>query len=100
MLDAAAPKLQKAWPEAKDYATVEFKKYLMQVEHIEEMKLAKKITEEKATFLLDMQRNSMRSVLLTVEGLGLLAVEAAINAALDAVRDAINTAIGGGWKVL
>jgi hypothetical protein len=39
-------------------------------------------------------------VLVTLEGLGVLAVEAAINAALDAVRNAINSAIGGWWKIV
>jgi hypothetical protein len=33
-------------------------------------------------------------VLLTVEGLGLLAVEQAINAALRVVKDTVNTALG------
>jgi hypothetical protein len=33
-------------------------------------------------------------VLLTLEGLGLLAVEAAINAALKVVSDTVNSAIG------
>jgi hypothetical protein len=100
MLKAAAPPLQKAWPNMKDYAATEFQKYLIQVQHIQEMKAQGTVSEDQAHFLLDMQKNSMRSVLLTSEGLGLLAVEAAINAALDAVRDTINTAIGGGWKII
>ena len=100
MLTAAAKPLQQSWPKAEDYAATEFKKYLVQVQHIEEMKAKGTISEDEAKFLLDMQKHSMRSVLLTIEGLGLLAVEAAINAALDAVRNAINTAIGAGWKIV
>jgi hypothetical protein len=41
-----------------------------------------------------MQKNSALAVMLTVEGLGLLTVESAINAALGAVRDSVNTAVG------
>ena len=41
-----------------------------------------------------MQKNASRSVLLTVEGLGILAVEEAINAALDVIKGAANKAIG------
>ncbi len=100
MLTAAAKPLQQSWPKAKDYAETEFQKYLIQVQHIEQMKTDGTISEDEARFLLDMQKHSMRSVLLTIEGLGLLAVEAAINAALDVVRDAINTAIGSGWKIV
>jgi hypothetical protein len=40
----------------------------------------------------------MRIVLLTIEGLGILAVEAAINAAIDVVRSSVNTALG--WAIL
>ncbi|HKZ47063.1 MAG TPA: hypothetical protein VJ202_06760 [Thermodesulfobacteriota bacterium] len=40
----------------------------------------------------------MLSVFLTVEGLGIIAVEEAINAAMAVVRSTINTAIG--WSIL
>ena len=43
---------------------------------------------------MEIQKNASRTVLLTIEGLGLLAVEAAINAALNVVKDAVNTGIG------
>jgi hypothetical protein len=41
-----------------------------------------------------MQKNSALAVLLTVQGLGLLTVESAINAALGAVKETVNTALG------
>ena len=41
-----------------------------------------------------MQKNATKTVFLTVEGLGILAVEAAMNAALKTIRDAVNTAVG------
>ena len=36
----------------------------------------------------------MQTVLLTIEGLGIVAVQNAINAALSVVKDTVNTAIG------
>jgi hypothetical protein len=45
-----------------------------------------------------MQKNAMRSVMLAVEGLGIIAVEAAINSALGVVRKTVNTALG--WPLL
>lgn len=40
----------------------------------------------------------MESVLLALEGLGILAADAAIDAALGVARDTLNSAIG--WKIL
>jgi hypothetical protein len=40
-----------------------------------------------------MQTSASRNVLLTLQGLALLAVEEAINAALDVVKTAVNTAL-------
>ncbi len=53
--------------------------------------LSGQITEEQARLHLDIQKNASRTVLLTVEGLGLLAAEQAINARV--VRDSVNTAL-------
>ena len=100
MLNAAAGQLKKRGPLARDYAKNEFRKILDEAVHLGELKAAGKITEDEARFLMELQRNAARSVLLTIEGLGILAVEAAINAALAAVREAVNAAIGGGWKIL
>ena len=100
MLAAAAGVLQNRWPPARDYAEIEFRKLLIQADHIKKLKSRKKITKNEAKCLMDLQRNAMRSVLLTLEGLGILTVEAAIDAALSVARDAVNTAIGSGWKIL
>ena len=55
---------------------------------------AGQINQAQAVLLLDMQKSASRSVLLALQGLALLAVEAAINAALGVVKTAVNTAIG------
>jgi len=98
MTKAAAAALKKKWPASRDYAANEFEKFVIQMQQIERLKQEKKITPDEARFLVQLQQNAMKSVLLTLEGLGMLAVESAVNAAIDAVRDLINTAIG--WKVL
>jgi len=41
-----------------------------------------------------MQKNATRMVLMTIEGLGVLSAEAAINSALSAVKDNVNQEIG------
>jgi hypothetical protein len=98
MLDAVKKSLEKKWPQVRDLATSEFKKFAQNIEDIKAMKKKRSITKEQARLQLDIQKNSIKTVLLTEEGLGLLAVEAAINAALDAVRVVVNKAIG--WALL
>ncbi len=99
MLAAAGGVLKDKWPAAKDYAANEFRKLLLEAGHIARLKAAGQITKAEAVYLMDLQRNAARSVLLTIEGLGTIAVESAINAALAVARDTINAALGG-WKLL
>jgi len=94
MLNAAKGVLQKRWPEAKDYAESEFKKMGESLLFIEKQRAAGQMTEEQARLHMDIQKNTSRTVLLTLEGLGILAVEEAINAALAVIRDAVNSALG------
>lgn len=94
MLGAAKGELSDHWPEVKDYATSEAKKTAETLALIERLSLTGQINVTQAKALLRMQRNSAQAVLLTIEGLGLLTVEAALNAALKAVRDTVNTAVG------
>lgn len=98
MTKAASAALKKKWPAARTYAEHEFEKFVLQMRQIEKLKEAGAITEAEARFLAELQQNAMKTVLLTLEGFGMLAVESAVNAAIDAVRELINTALG--WKVL
>lgn len=98
MAEAASKVLKDKWPEAKTYAEMELKKLSETIVMVQEAKLAGEIEEEDARILLDMQKNAMRSIILTIEGLGIIAVEQAINAALNVVRDTVNTALG--WSLL
>ena len=93
MLEAFKGKLSEQWPVVKDYAESESKKLAENFVMIEKLKLSGEITEEQAKLHHEIQRNASRSVLLTVEGLGLIAVEQAINAAMDVLRETVNGAL-------
>ena len=94
MLAAALPLLGKAGQDADAFAKVEFTKIAHTIVAIGEDLAARRIDQQQAELLLDMQKLASRNVLLTIEGLGLLAVEAALNAALDVIKKAVNTALG------
>ena len=93
MLAAFQEELSDNWPSVKDYADTEAKKLAENFAMIERLRLSGQITEEQAKLHHEIQRNASRSVMLTVEGLGLLAVEQAINAAMDVLRDTVNGAL-------
>ena len=94
MVSASKASLQKSWPKVKDYVTVESQKLALTFAQIETMRATGKVTEGEAQILFEMQKNATRAVLLAVKGMGLIAVEEAINAALGAVSDIVNGALG------
>jgi hypothetical protein len=94
MFGAFKNELSEKWPDVKDYAEAESKKLAENFAMIERLKLTGDITEEQAKLMHDIQRNACRSVLLTIEGLGLIAVEQSINAAMDVLSDTVNQALG------
>lgn len=94
MLGAAQEALSAKWPEINDYAEGETQKLAQSLATIEKLHLSGQITDEQARLHLDIQKNTSRTVLLTVEGLSLLAAEQAVNAALRVVRDTVNKALG------
>lgn len=93
MLEAAQGALDNKWPEAREYAASEFQKIGDSIVFIQKEVKAHRMTEDRARMHLEIQKNAGRMVLLTLEGLGILAVEAAINAALAVVKETVNTAL-------
>src|SRR5687767_3100457 len=91
MLQAAQGVLTNHWGKAKPFAEQEFRSFAQNIQLIGELKLKGEITEEEAKLHLRIQKSSIRVVLLTIEGLGILAVESAINAALNVVKGSVNT---------
>ena len=94
MMTAAKTSLGNDWAKAKTFAKPEFSRLARSLVDIGKLTANGDISAAEARALLAIHRNTTRTVLLTVEGLGLLAVEKAINAAIGSVKDAINTAVG------
>ena len=98
MTAAAKEVLSAHWKDVKPFAELQVKTFAQNVKLIGELKLKGLINEEKAKLQLAIQRDSVRTVLIAFEGIGLVAAENAINAAISVVRTAINKAIG--WTLL
>jgi hypothetical protein len=94
ILTALKAPLGKAWNAAKDYAEGEAKKMAQTLADIARFRAAGQIDDVQARALLDMQKHAMQAVLLTIEGIGLIAAQNAINGALGAVRTVVNKAVG------
>jgi hypothetical protein len=94
MLAAAEGPLKAGWATAEPFAKTQFTNIAQQIVDIEAQLATGQITPAQAPLLLDMQKQAAQAALLTVEGIGLLAVQNAINAALAAVATAVNTALG------
>ncbi|MEH6640580.1 MULTISPECIES: hypothetical protein [Halomonadaceae] len=90
MLDAAKAVLEEDWPEIKEHAETELKGIAEGIALVERLRLQGKISQKQAKSLIKMKRNTAQIVLLTLEGLGVLAVEKAINAAIKAIKDTVN----------
>lgn len=94
MLAAFRGSLEEDWPKARDYAKPELTRLAQAMVDIGKLLAEGKITEAEARSLLEIHKNTTRIVFLTIEGLGLIAVENAINAALGAVKETVNGALG------
>jgi hypothetical protein len=81
-------------PNIEDYAKSEGIKMAQCLATIASQVAAGTISEDEAKIQLDIQKQATRAILLTMEGLGALAVEAAINAALGVAKAAVNSALG------
>jgi hypothetical protein len=94
ILTAMKGVLDERWPDIKDYAGGESQKLAHSLVQIATLRATGQITEGECSVMLEMQKNATRTVLLAVEGMGLIMVEMAINAALAAVKGVVNDAIG------
>ena len=98
MITAAKPALQTYWKDVKPYAEKESRSFVQNLAMIEKLKLQGEITKDEALIHIQIQKNSFRTVLLAIKGLGILTAENAINAAIGAIKNTVNTAIG--WTLL
>ena len=94
ILTAAVPILKRGGTEAKGYAEMESAKLALTLVSIGQLHAKGTINDAQAKALLDMQKNAAQAVLLSVEGIGILTAQRAINAALGAVATVVNKALG------
>jgi replicative superfamily II helicase len=90
MLEASKEPLRENFEEAKDFAEQSYKTVLENAELLARKTVNGDITEEQAKILLRMQIRAAESVLLAIEGIGILAAQRAVNAAINVIKDAVN----------
>lgn len=98
MVQAASGALVDGGQQATNYASHEFQTFIEDIEHIQDLLEKEKVSPEDAQYYVDLQKSSMHSVLLTIKGLGVIAVQNAINAALTVLNTALKTALGSALK--
>lgn len=91
---AALPLLKDGAKKAKEYGKAEAEKIARTAQLLADGIRKGTIDEDEARLVLDVQKNASRSILLTITGLGIVAVENAINAALAVLKQGIETATG------
>ncbi len=94
MIAAAKSTLNDNWPNAKDCAVSELKKIGENIIKVESLVVQEKISKETAQLHLEIQKNSTRNVLLSIDGVGLLLADQVIETSLSAVREIVNSAFG------
>jgi len=94
MWGAAKQPLGNAATAAEPFAKSQFTNIAQTVAQIAAGVPTGQIDEQQAKYLLSIEKHATENALLTVEGLGTVAAESAINAALGAVTTLVNTAVG------
>jgi len=94
MWGAAKQPLGSAATAAEPFAKSQFTNIAQTVAQIAAGVPTGQIDEQQAKYLLSIEKHATETALLTVEGLGIVAAESAINAALGAVATLVNTAVG------
>jgi transcription initiation factor IIE alpha subunit len=90
--------LKSNWKKVRPMAELQLKSILHNLEQIAELKIKGKITEEQAKLHLKIQKESIRTILLSFEGIGIVAAEQVINESLAVIKNTANKYIG--WKLL
>jgi replicative superfamily II helicase len=90
MLSASKGELGNHFKEARDYAAQSYKNILENADLLASKAANGELSEEQAKILLNMHIKAAQNVLLTIEGIGIVAAERAINAAIAVVKDAAN----------
>jgi hypothetical protein len=94
MVQASAMGLSTGGQQATAFATHEYAQFIRDVEHIHTMVEQGTMTVETARALIEQHKFAMQATLLTVEGLGVIAVQQAINAAVQVLNASLATVVG------
>jgi hypothetical protein len=94
MLVAVEKVLKVHWNDVRPFAEAEVQKLAVTAAQIEAGRMAGSLSDEQAKILVRMQANASQAVLTTVETVGMIAAQDAINAALQVLAQAVNTAAG------
>jgi len=94
LIDAAKKSLGTSFTSARTVAEPQLKALAALSGTIAQQVLEGELSEAEAEALLRIHINTTRIILLTVEGLGLLAVEAAVNSVIAVIRDTANSVVG------
>lgn len=98
MLNAAKKSLvssvKNKWPKVRDLTTSSVKTLAQNLVDISTMKKKGSVTEEQAKLMINIQKNSFKTLLLTEKGIGLLIAEEALNEIIKVVRGVVNKAVG------
>ncbi len=86
--------LGKSWKAFKPYAEHELKKFAESAEFLAKLRAKGKITDDELQERLEFQKQAFKSVLLTIEGIGLITAQNVTNAILDIVGKAVKAALG------
>ena len=94
MLRAARTEIGDLWPSARALAEAEFGRLAKSMADVDELVRNGDIDANRARTLIHIHEVAARTVLATVEGLGLAGAEKVTRAATRVVGDAVNRVIG------
>ncbi|MGZ5442314.1 MAG: hypothetical protein ACXW5U_08035 [Thermoanaerobaculia bacterium] len=90
MLRAAREQAARQWPAARELASEEVRKLASTLAYVKSLLDAGTINAVRARALVRMQENAARSVLRTIEGIGVLTARRTIDAAMRAAATLID----------
>ena len=85
--------LKKSWKNLEPYAEHEFRQFAENAEFLASLKLTNQIGDEELAARMEIQRLSLKNVLLTIEGIGLVTAQNVVNAVFSIVQKAIEGAL-------
>ena len=93
MIGAARDAVSDRWPQIQDLAELEFQRLAMSIADIGSLVAAGKIDESRARQHAHIHQITARSIISTVEGLGLHTAEQALTAGIRSVAKVVNGAV-------